>query len=629
MGGAVVAVENGIRDAVSGSAPLASRLARSATSSKSGASGLTLQAQPATAFDNTSLTSSLPRGFGPRRPTNVIGYGYLSRGKRNYVRRAPVKLASNSHSPNSGIAANETNMDAIAADRPFTTSRLAARRGVIRDQISPITLRSDTNHTQNTSPSITQAPAMVAALPGALPGAAESHAVRSTPLASQRELVDVSLSKGESKQVAKTESMTTPDALTISSYQPKTKRLASLDHKRVQVARISHETKPMTVSLLSSAAISVSASKPIELLIAAKQVETALPPIPTAALAGRLFGRSQNMRQRLVSVMGGTPESESAVDKALAYLASVQEPDGRWSFFRKQRPAKTQLHNKHDMALTGLASLCFLAANQTPGAPGKYQQCITDAIDFLADGQSADGSLHGRGNMYDHAIANLALAEAAIMTNDSRYTDAALAGGRYILSAQHPRTGGWRYKPRQAGDTSVLGWQILVLHSCSHLGLKMPQSTHDGATRWLKHVSSGRHGMLAGYMNKLPRQAMTAEAALTRMLLGRQLTEVEMNEACAFLLREHPGQAAKNFYLWYYCSLAMMQMQNKAWQTWNLRIRDYLVNEQEQNGSWQPNSKYGHAGGRVYSTALATLTLEVYYRYLPMYQIQPPTNTDN
>ena len=38
------------------------------------------------------------------------------------------------------------------------------------------------------------------------------------------------------------------------------------------------------------------------------------------------------------------------------------------------------------------------------------------------------------------------------------------------------------------------------------------------------------------------------------------------------------------------------------------------------SGSWPPAaSEWGNRGGRIYSTTLATLTLEVYYRYLPMY----------
>ena len=32
-------------------------------------------------------------------------------------------------------------------------------------------------------------------------------------------------------------------------------------------------------------------------------------------------------------------------------------------------------------------------------------------------------------------------------------------------------------------------------------------------------------------------------------------------------------------------------------------------------GSWDPVGPWGHSGGRVYSTALMVLCLEVYFRY--------------
>ena len=42
------------------------------------------------------------------------------------------------------------------------------------------------------------------------------------------------------------------------------------------------------------------------------------------------------------------------------------------------------------------------------------------------------------------------------------------------------------------------------------------------------------------------------------------------------------------------------------------------------NGSWDPNfpvaDLWGQRAGRLYTTSLSILTLEVYYRYLPLYR---------
>ena len=60
------------------------------------------------------------------------------------------------------------------------------------------------------------------------------------------------------------------------------------------------------------------------------------------------------------------------------------------------------------------------------------------------------------------------------------------------------------------------------------------------------------------------------------------------------------------------------------WDRWNGRLRDDLIAwqgvEGDDKGSWAPRDRddYSKAGGRLLTTCLATLTLEVYYRYRPL-----------
>ncbi len=62
----------------------------------------------------------------------------------------------------------------------------------------------------------------------------------------------------------------------------------------------------------------------------------------------------------------------------------------------------------------------------------------------------------------------------------------------------------------------------------------------------------------------------------------------------------------------------------EEWDRWNARLRDDLISWQEREGeargSWAPRDRddYSRAGGRLLTTCLATLTLEVYYRYQPI-----------
>lgn len=64
-----------------------------------------------------------------------------------------------------------------------------------------------------------------------------------------------------------------------------------------------------------------------------------------------------------------------------------------------------------------------------------------------------------------------------------------------------------------------------------------------------------------------------------------------------------------------------------TWVAWNRKMRDLLVKTQIRNvdkcanGSWDPNKDtWGKRGGRVMQTSLSTLTLEIYYCYLPLFK---------
>ena len=78
-----------------------------------------------------------------------------------------------------------------------------------------------------------------------------------------------------------------------------------------------------------------------------------------------------------------------------------------------------------------------------------------------------------------------------------------------------------------------------------------------------------------------------------------------------------------DLYYDYYATQVMYHMGGPRWDRWNKKMRDYLINTQatsgHEYGSWWYDDPYSVPGGRLYTTSLAILTLEVYYRYLPLY----------
>jgi hypothetical protein len=61
------------------------------------------------------------------------------------------------------------------------------------------------------------------------------------------------------------------------------------------------------------------------------------------------------------------------------------------------------------------------------------------------------------------------------------------------------------------------------------------------------------------------------------------------------------------------------------WKQWIDAMKDTILGTQLQDGpmagSWDPKDKWETSGGRIYSTSLRVLMLEVYYRHLPLYQV--------
>ena len=348
---------------------------------------------------------------------------------------------------------------------------------------------------------------------------------------------------------------------------------------------------------------------------------------PHVAAPAPLSQRSVEARKPLIEKLGGSKQSEDAVARALSYLSREQEPDGRWTYVTPGSERGERGRFPHDTALTGLATLCFLAADHTPSRTGPYREAVANGVNFLITRQKANGDLRGSmpgggsdaGNMYDHAIATLALAEAALMTGDAKTSEAAMKGAQFIVRAQNRETGGWRYTPGEYGDTSVFGWQVMALHSAQQLGFEWPQESRDRARKYVQMASRGQNKVLAGYQpGHGATPPMTAELLFSRILLGDKLTPEAQEEACAYLTR----QSQSDFYGMYYASLSLIQLRNETWDRWNRQTRDALVAMQrrggDDDGCWDMNIRWGERAGRVYSTALGCLTLEVYYRYLPI-----------
>lgn len=348
----------------------------------------------------------------------------------------------------------------------------------------------------------------------------------------------------------------------------------------------------------------------------------------------RMFAaRDPRLRTEMVRQEGGTTWTEAAVSRGLRWLDLHQMADGSWSLDRFSEAIEcsgrcsSHGHIHSDTGATALALLPFLGAGQTHRT-GRYRKTVDRGLEWLLAHQDDDGDLrhdsHGPAGMYAHGQATIVLCEAYAMTGDKRLHRAAQRAVEFIEEAQH-REGGWRYQPGERGDTSVLGWQWMALQSARAAGLKVSKATLRRAGRYLDSAMSDDQIRYAYQPGERPNHVMTAESLLCRLYQGWSPEDERLRWAAEWLLVDHPPRVDDpNVYYWYYATQAMHHLGDELWDGWNLQLRDALVQSQNiyghEAGSWDPVGPHTPEGGRLYATALAVCTLEVYYRHAPIWR---------
>ncbi len=339
----------------------------------------------------------------------------------------------------------------------------------------------------------------------------------------------------------------------------------------------------------------------------------------------------------------GKPPGDKQVGMGLEWLAKHQSKDGSWSCNNfSHRCAKNICDGagsnaEYTPGTTGLALLAFLGAGHTH-THGSYKNVVRRGVKYLRSIQTPDGCVGAKAldghYIYNHAIAAMALAESYGMTESASLKRPAQQAVDFLINAQNPYLG-WRYGIRPGdNDTSITGWAVLALKSAKLADLNVAPEAFAGARNWVDKVTDDSY-YKTGYTQKgdagarapegakyQPTEAMTAAGLCVRIFTGAAKDEPEVKGA-ASLLRNMPpkwdAEEGNDFYYWYYGTLAMFQVGGNDWKVWERGMKEAIVKTQrrggDENGSWDPHSAWGHAGGRVYATAINVLSLEIYYRY--------------
>lgn len=344
---------------------------------------------------------------------------------------------------------------------------------------------------------------------------------------------------------------------------------------------------------------------------------------------GLLSGRSRADRTLLLDEFGGSDVTEHAVKLALDWLARNQLESGEWSL---SGPYSGGASAENRAAATSLALLAFQGAGHTHEGDREapYRQTVRQgwiALRDMQDRQGQFGNLSTQGGMYGQALCTIAACELYGMTNDRDVRRVARRAVQFAEDAQSPM-GGWRYRPRSDSDTSVTGWFVMGLQSARMAGLEVSRETLSNVSGYLDNAASHSRSRYSYQPGTIATRSMTAEALLCRQYEGWLRTDPALTAGAEYILQELPGDSSsrRDVYTWYYATQVLHNIGGAPWEQWNESMQNTLTQSQvaegPEVGSWAPDGdRYGGTGGRLYVTCLSVLMLEVYYRHLPLYDL--------
>ncbi len=366
---------------------------------------------------------------------------------------------------------------------------------------------------------------------------------------------------------------------------------------------------------------------------------------------GGLFaGRGGAGRGEALRRYGGDGKTEASVELALGWLAAHQDRDGGWGAADCGHRGCTQVATSYRSALSGLALLAFLAHGHSHASPDDpRRETVRAAMKYLLKRQGADGLFIETGigyqqSMYTHGIVTFALAELHAMTQEPLLRDPIARAVEASADAQQS-SGGWDYSANLTGrsDLSISNWHVQAWRAARLGGIAVPKESWEAARRLYRRAANKQAGTFPYQVG--PGQgpvpgtcAVTAACGLASQYLelvpdqdfDRRIAEMLASRAPVYGQLQRDGgddltggwiSTNAGHYFTYYATLFLFHAGGDLWDEWNAKLKRILPEAQEKTGdakgSWAPEPTDANGIGRVFSTALSALDLQIYYRYLP------------
>ena len=332
-------------------------------------------------------------------------------------------------------------------------------------------------------------------------------------------------------------------------------------------------------------------------------------PLAAAATVALLLGVGWWMRY---GVNRATVTALSPSQQAVLWLCRTQEPDGSWS------TARWGGDKQFEVALTALSLMTVLDEGS---ASSEREAIVNRAVDFLVKQQGADGQFGGpfASSPYNQGIATLALIQAyrARRNDDLKVVvDHALAA----LCEQQHRDGGWGYRNEASpvSNLSLTLWQIEALRLAATVDWPGVRPNLARGLRWVASVADDDGTFGYRQQRDFPTGSTTLTAMGAMSVLGEatsQLVSPARRQAITAQVRRQAASAAPDcdYYREYFLAAALRTMEAEASRRSLQILQQNLIAQQvrqgPETGSWNADDRWSSAGGRVYATAMAAMSI--------------------
>lgn len=314
-----------------------------------------------------------------------------------------------------------------------------------------------------------------------------------------------------------------------------------------------------------------------------------------------------------------TVETPLADRNFLGWLAEVQEADGHWNSVRHGASKDA------DIEQSAMALLAFLGAGHTEKV-GEYKKNVKLAVAWLRTRVGEDGGIRREDETevdgIVHSVAGMALAEAAGMANIAATKELAQKVVDYSCAkhqagdAENP--GGFGRAPKSTKPDMVTTlFFTMQLKSAKVAGLKVPMKSFDGLIAFLDTLDKQEKGF-AFAPGLEPSARATIYGCLCRQFLGWRREDLASRAGLFAKQYGDPNGKGSDDMTDWIAQMALFQQGGDIWHAFNNGVKKRIGSTQLQhnapNGPVAPRGEWTGAG-RVFSTALGALCLEVYYRY--------------